>query len=94
MNWTVYWARLDEDNKDQLRKVGLRYLGMIHGIDDDGSILTDEAIAEITEYQNLENDILTAHAEWQSRTKTMFERLGIDWTTDNLNRWYRLWAVE
>jgi hypothetical protein len=50
---------------------------------------------EILAWQQLENDVLTAHADWLARTKARFERLGIPWTVENLNRRYsRLWEHE
>ncbi|MEN4449992.1 hypothetical protein [Mycobacterium sp. SM3041] len=94
MNWPRYWAQLPERMKEPLREVGLRFLGMVDGIGDDGSILTQEAMVAVLKFQELERDILDAHGNWLSRTKSKFERLGIDWTTENLNRWSRLWDAE
>ncbi|CAN5303238.1 hypothetical protein BH11ACT6_BH11ACT6_53390 [soil metagenome] len=94
MNWTTYWVRMPEEEKMVFREMGARYLGFVDGIDDDGSILTYEAMYEIRELQLVETEVLEAHADWIARTKAKFETLGVEWTTENLNRYSRLWEHE
>lgn len=94
MNWTRYWASLPDTVKDELRDAGRRFVGMVDGLDDDGSILEHSAMAEIVEYQQLENDVLRAHSTWLSRTKAQFEARGIPWTTGELARRSHLWGHE
>jgi hypothetical protein len=51
-------------------------------------------LQEVLAWQRLEIDVLDAHADWLARTKAKFERRGVEWTTDNLNRYSRLWELE
>lgn len=94
MTWTRYWATRTEEEKDSMRAVGRRFIGMIDGLDDDGSILMYEALAGITFWQKLETEVLTAHGAWLAATKAKFERNGWPWTTGELARRSRLWEVE
>ncbi len=93
MNWSRYWAGLTEDEKEALRETGRKYVGMVDGLDDDGSILTEPAMREILEWQALEIDILRDHGDWLARTKAKYERNGWPWTTEELARRSRLWEV-
>ena len=94
MTWTRYWATRTEEEKDSMRRVGIRFVGMVDGLDDDGSILLKEALTAITFWQQLETDVLTAHGAWLSATKATFERRGWPWTTEELAHRSRLWEVE
>ncbi len=93
MNWTRYWATRTESEREPLREIGRRYLGMVAGLDDDGSILLESAIHEIAAWQELENDILRDHCDWLSRTRAKYQRRGWPWTTEELARRSRLWEV-
>lgn len=94
VSWRQYWAALPEVEKDRLRDIGRRFVGMVDGIDDDGSILSIEAMTEICAWQELGNDVLSAYSAWLSRTKAAFEARGIPWTTVELARRAHLWGHE
>lgn len=94
MTWTRYWAALPEEEKESMRRYGIRFVGMVDGLDDDGSILLQEALTDINAWMQLEIDVLAAHGAWLSATKAKFERNGWPWTTGELARRSRLWEVE
>lgn len=51
-------------------------------------------LEEVLAWQAIEIDVLDAHSDWLTRTKNLFERRGVEWTTGNLARYSRLWGVE
>lgn len=53
-----------------------------------------EVAAELLAWTTLEAEVAELHVEWLTNTKRKFERRGVDWTTENLRRYSRLWEVE
>lgn len=103
-----YWSDLPEDQQAELRKIGLRFRGLVPGIKADGSVPDGTTAAALLEIINIEatlsdeyiywlqlsNDVYEAFAHWQSRTRRKFERNGWAWTTEELARRSRLWEHE
>jgi len=78
--------------EDQERLDGIARKSIIEGLE---RCPRDFAILqELLAWQHLEIEVLEAHAAWLSRTKARFERRGVEWTFENVNRWSRLWECE
>lgn len=84
-----WWDDLPEEDKDAFDRIARdSILELDHCPRDLASI------QELLAWQVLENDVLEAHADWQSRTKARYERLGIEWTVENINSRSHLWEHE
>jgi hypothetical protein len=84
-----WWASLTPERQEALNEIARESILQL-----DCYPMIYEVAAELLEWQQLELEVLDAHADWLARTKAKFERRGLEWTTENLNRYSRLWECE
>lgn len=83
-DWPQAWQRMPQDRRDTITRILRHYGALIPSYRPDDPVPDPEAFNAIAEWQNLENEILTAHVDWLARTKALFERRGWPWTTAEL----------
>lgn len=93
-SWQMYWGTLDDESRESFKRSVARWHGMIAGVGADGTCESVDVVAEIRQWTGLENDVLTAYADWLARARRAFEGRGIPWTTGELARRPELWEVD
>lgn len=85
-----YWAQLPEETREILTEIGLKYRGMVPGIDHDGRIPDYATAVELLEWQHLETEILGAHGDWLAKVKASIERAGREYNRETFLRYCAL----
>jgi hypothetical protein len=84
-----YWDKLPDEERERLDAIAQSSIMQLAAYPRDKGL-----VQQLLAWKVLENEVLKAHSDWLARTKARFERRGIEWTVENLNRWSRLWEVE
>jgi hypothetical protein len=84
-----WFEDLSPEEQERLHDIARRSILQLPRCPRDFAILQ-----ELLAWQQLEINVLESHADWLARTKARFERRGIKWTVENLNRLSRLGEVE
>ncbi|WP_158241009.1 hypothetical protein [Mycolicibacterium goodii] len=85
-----WWWDLPQEQRDKMDAIARRSILRL----DCYPYGNAEVAAELLAWVNLEAEVAEMHVEWLTRTRRKFERRGVPWTTENLERYSRLWEVE
>jgi len=81
-----WWNNLDPEQQESLNRIAQDSI-----LELERYPMNYDVQRELFAWQNLELEVMQAHADWLSRTKARFERLGIPWTANEFQRRSWLW---